>query len=85
MLYLFLNILTSAHQTFAITFKFSVSHITLRTTKLSPFRVMQQARTEDNYRYDKQDYNMNPFIRLIFLKFIPSQLSLVSVDSFIEF
>ena len=46
---------------------------------------MQQARTEDNYRYDKQDYNMNPFVRLIFLKFIPSQLGLVSVDLSIEF
>ena len=48
----------------AITFKFSVSHITLRTTKLSP--LTQQARTEENYRYDKQDVNMNSFVRLNF-------------------
>ena len=69
----------------AITFKFSVLHITLRTTKLSPLRVIQQARKEANYRYGKQDVHMNPFERLIFLKFIPFQLRLVSVDSFIEF
>ena len=69
----------------AITFKFSVLHITLRITKLSPLRVIQQARTEANYRYGKQDVHMNPFERLIFLKFIPFQLRLVSVDSFIEF
>ena len=69
----------------AITFKFSVSHITFRTTKLFPLRVIQQARTEDNYRYGKQDVHMNPFAQLIFLRFIPFQLSLVSIDSFIKF
>ena len=68
-----------------ITFKFSVSHITLRSTKLSPLRVIQQAKTEDNYRYGKQDVHMNPFAGLIFLKFILFQLSLVSVDSFSKF
>ena len=51
-----------------ITFKFSVSHITLRSTKLSPLRVIQQAKTEDNYRYGKQDVHMSPFAGLIFFK-----------------
>ena len=40
---------------------------------------MQQARTEDNYRYDKQDVNMNPFVQLDFLRFISFQLTIVSV------
>ena len=60
----------------AISLKISVSHITLRTTKLFPLRVIQQARTEDNYRYGKQDVNMNPLVRSNFFKYIPFQLSL---------
>ena len=46
---------------------------------------MQQARTEDNYRYGKQDININPFVQLDFLRFISFQLTIVSVDSSIKF